>query len=78
MQHDNIEFIGKILMPFSQGSVAFSLPGDYTPASRVVKTTFMKNNAEQPKDELSAVSLAHHLLESISIPRGISYTRKKS
>lgn len=59
MQHDNIEFIGKILMPFSQGSVAFSLLGGYTPASRVVKTTFMKNNAEQPKDELSAVSLAH-------------------
>lgn len=77
-QHENVEFINKTLMPFSQGSGTFGLPGDYTPTSRFVRTAFMKNNAEQPKDELSAVSLAHHILESVSIPRGIVVTPDKT
>lgn len=73
-QHKDIEFLGKTLKPFSQGSGTFGLPGDYTPPSRFIRTAFMKNNVEQPKDELTAVSLAHHILEAVSIPRGIVVT----
>lgn len=73
-QHEDIEFLGKTLKPFSQGSGTFGLPGDFTPVSRFVRTAFMKNNVEQPADELSAVTLSHHILESVSIPRGIVVT----
>ncbi|RMC24895.1 MULTISPECIES: choloylglycine hydrolase family protein [unclassified Lactobacillus] len=73
-QHKDIKFLGKTLKPFSQGSGTFGLPGDFTPTSRFIRTAFMKNNAEQPKDELAGVSLAHHILESVSIPRGIVVT----
>ncbi|WEV38853.1 choloylglycine hydrolase family protein [Lactobacillus sp. ESL0680] len=73
-QHDDVNFLGKTLKPFSQGSGTFGLPGDYTPVSRFVRTAFMKNNVEQPADETAAVSLAHHMLEPVSIPRGIVVT----
>lgn len=73
-QHDDVAFLGKTLKPFSQGSGTFGLPGDFTPTSRFVRTAFMKNNVEQPKDEIGAVTLAHHILESVSIPRGIVVT----
>ncbi|MDF7638102.1 choloylglycine hydrolase family protein [Lactobacillus sp. ESL0791] len=77
-QHDDVEFLGKTLTPFSQGSGTFGLPGDYTPVSRFVRTAFMKNNVEQAKDEIAGVSLAHHILESVSIPRGIVVTPDKT
>ncbi|BDR60174.1 penicillin acylase [Lactobacillus xylocopicola] len=73
-QHAEIEFLGKTLRPFSQGSGTFGLPGDFTPVSRFIRTAFMKNNVEQAPDEFAAVSLAHHMLESVSIPRGIVVT----
>ncbi|WP_057875052.1 choloylglycine hydrolase family protein [Liquorilactobacillus aquaticus] len=69
-QHENITFINKKLAPFSQGSGTFGLPGDYTPPSRFVRTAFLKNATEQAEDETSAVSLLHHVLESVSIPKG--------
>ncbi|KRL39112.1 choloylglycine hydrolase family protein [Liquorilactobacillus uvarum] len=69
-QHSSITFINKELMPFSQGSGTFGLPGDYTPPSRFVRTAFLKNTVEQAKDETSTISLLHHILESVSIPKG--------
>lgn len=73
-QHEDVDFLGKTLKPFSQGSGTFGLPGDYTPVSRFVRTAFMKQNVEQAADEAAGVSLAHHMLESVSIPRGIVVT----
>ncbi|UQS84269.1 choloylglycine hydrolase family protein [Bombilactobacillus thymidiniphilus] len=73
-QHDDVEFFGKTLKLFSQGSGTFGLPGDYTPVSRFVRTAFMKNNVEPAEDEATGVTLAHHVLEPVSIPRGIVVT----
>ena len=76
-QHQPIEFLSKTLRPFSQGSGTFGLPGDFTPPSRFVRTAFLKNNVFKPRNEIEAVSLAHHILESVSIPQGIVITENQ-
>ncbi|MBS7576483.1 MULTISPECIES: choloylglycine hydrolase family protein [unclassified Enterococcus] len=76
-QHQPVAFLNKTLRPFSQGSGTFGLPGDFTPPSRFVRTAFLKNNAFKPKNEVEAVSLSHHILESVSIPKGIVITESQ-
>jgi len=73
-QKESIELLGKTLKPFSQGSGTFGFPGDFTPPSRFVRTAYLKNYAEKPSNELAAITLCHHILESVSIPKGIVIT----
>ena len=73
-QKGSIELLGKTLKPFSQGSGTFGFPGDFTPPSRFVRTAYLKNYAEKPSNELAAITLCHHILESVSIPKGIVIT----
>ncbi|KRL04138.1 penicillin acylase [Liquorilactobacillus oeni DSM 19972] len=75
-QHKPIKFLNKELFPFSQGSGTFGLPGDYTPPARFIRTAFLKNAVEQPANEVSAVSLLHHILEAVSIPKGAVINEK--
>jgi choloylglycine hydrolase len=71
MQHEPIQFLGKTLRPFGQGSGVFGLPGGYTPVDRFVRVAFLKQNSFQPRTETEAITLSHHILESVSIPRGV-------
>ncbi|WP_332379955.1 choloylglycine hydrolase family protein [Lactococcus lactis] len=73
-QKESIELLGKTLKPFSQGSGTFGFPGDFTPPSRFVRTAYLKNYAEKPSNELAAITLCHHILESVIIPKGIVIT----
>lgn len=73
-QHEPVEFLGKKLDPFSQGSGTFGLPGDYTPVARFVRAAFLKHYTWQPKDEIEAITLSHHILEAESIPKGAVVT----
>lgn len=56
---------------FGQGGGAIGLPGDFTPPSRFVKTTFLNYFADQPKDAAGAINLADHILNNVDIPIGV-------
>lgn len=58
-----------ILKPFSRGSGALGLPGDFSSCSRFVKAAFGKENAVSETAEES-VSQVFHILESVSMIKG--------
>ena len=53
-----------------QGSGLLGLPGDWTPASRFVKTATCLRFAKQPMNGIEGVNLAEHLLNAVDIPLG--------
>lgn len=67
----------KSLVPFGQGLGSFGLPGDYSPASRFVKATYLSMNSVCEKDEMSSVSQLFHILDSVSMVRGSVVTNQK-
>ncbi|WP_281165726.1 choloylglycine hydrolase family protein [Liquorilactobacillus sicerae] len=69
-QFPSVNWLGKELQPFGQGSGSLGLPGDYTPPSRFVRVAFLKQFTLQPADEIAAVSTAANILKSVSIPQG--------
>ena len=64
------------LTPFGQGAGTFGLPGDYTPPSRFVRTAFQKSCTPPPADADDAAVTCFHLMESVSIPKGIVMTSR--
>ena len=58
------------LPPFGQGMGAMGLPGDWSPASRYVRTAFCKRNSVCENSEESSVSQFFHLLDAVAMPRG--------
>lgn len=56
---------------FGQGGGAIGLPGDFTPPSRFVKTTFLNYFSDQPKDAAGAINLVDHILNNVDIPIGV-------
>jgi choloylglycine hydrolase len=62
---------GTNVTQFGQGGGAIGLPGDYTPPSRFVKTTFLKHFASVPNDAAGAVELTGHILNNVDIPIGV-------
>ncbi|AWW99481.1 choloylglycine hydrolase family protein [Oenococcus oeni] len=75
-QYQTVNWLGKTLQPFSQGSGSFGLPGDYTPTSRFIRAAFLKNFIEKPKDEIQTINAAANILKSVSIPKGIVLTQE--
>lgn len=72
-QPDN-EWPPIMLTPFGQGAGTFGLPGDYTPPSRFVRTAYQLSHTQIPSDGDGAVTACFHILESVSIPKGIVMT----
>lgn len=58
------------IAPFGQGMGAIGLPGDFSPASRFVKTVFCKANSKCDNDEMSCVSQVMHILDSVAMVKG--------
>ncbi len=56
--------------PFGHGFGSIGLPGDFSPASRFVRTAFLRLNSVCDPDELSSVSQFFHLLDSSAVIRG--------
>lgn len=50
----------------------FRLPGGYTAVDRFVRTAFMRENIEKPKDNTQAANTILHMLDSVTIPRGVN------
>lgn len=55
-----------------QGGGLLGLPADYTPPSRFVRETYLKQFAYQPNGSADAVQLAGHLLNNVDIPVGVA------
>lgn len=58
------------IQPFGQGLGSFGLPGDFSPASRFVKTAYLKLNSICEKDNASSIAQFFHLLDSVAMVRG--------
>ena len=58
------------LQPFGQGLGSFGLPGDFSPASRFVKASYLSMNSVCEEDEQSSISQFFHMLDSVAMVRG--------
>ena len=58
------------LEPFGCGFGSIGLPGDFSPASRFVKVSYLLLNSICDKDEDSSISQMFHLLSTVSMVRG--------
>lgn len=62
---DNLE-----LKALGQGVGMVGMPGDYSPASRFVKTAFTKAKITGNNDEISTVNAFFHILDSVAMVSG--------
>jgi choloylglycine hydrolase len=61
---------GTKFTPTGHGSGLRGIPGDFTPPSRLIRTLFLKNSANQARHARAARNLALHILNDIDIPKG--------
>lgn len=66
------------LSPFGQGAGTFGLPGDYTPPSRFVRAAYQKSHVSVPSDRENAVVACFHIMDTLSIPKGIVVTDRQT
>lgn len=59
--------------PYGEGLGLVGLPGDFSPTSRFIRATFLKDAMEKT-DSPSPVSDVFHLLHHVSMPRGAVWT----
>lgn len=64
------------LTPFGQGGGSIGLPGDYSPPARFVRAAYQKSHAVIPADHEEAVAACFHILQSVSITKGIVMTAR--
>ena len=64
------------LSPFGMGAGAFGLPGDFSPASRFIKTLFCRMNSCCGPDPASRVAQVFHILDAVAMVRGTVLTRE--
>lgn len=62
---------GLPLEAIGRGTGSIGLPGDFTSPSRFVRAAFMRANAVSFTSESESVSQFFHLLDAVSIPRGV-------
>jgi choloylglycine hydrolase len=67
---NSVEFRGVTIAPPGQGTGLLGVPGDWSPASRFVKTFTLLRFAKQAENNEEAVILAEHLLNAVDIPLG--------
>lgn len=56
--------------PFGKGFGSFGLPGDFSPASRFVKTAYLLTNSVCENEENKSVSQFFHILDSAAVVNG--------
>lgn len=66
------------LNPFGNASGTDVLPGGYTPPARFVRTAYQKSFVPVPKDREEAVITCFHILEGVSIPKGVVVTNRNT
>ncbi|MVB09570.1 putative protein YxeI [Caprobacter fermentans] len=70
-------FWGEVpLRPFGQAGGTVPLPGGDTSPERFVRTAYQKTHVEIPSGDTEAVITCFHLMENVTIPRGVVETAK--
>lgn len=64
------------LTPFGQGGGSINLPGGFTSPERFARVAFIKTHIEIPQNSSEAVMACFHIMNSVSIPKGIIITDK--
>ncbi|MFW2500779.1 linear amide C-N hydrolase [Clostridium diolis] len=64
------------LRPFGQAGGTMQLPGGYTSPERFVRTAYQKTHIKAPSDSLESINTCFHIMESVSIPKGIVITNR--
>ncbi|MDO4536290.1 MAG: choloylglycine hydrolase family protein [Clostridium perfringens] len=62
------------LTPFGQGAGTIPLPGGFTSPERFTRAAFLKTHIEVPEKSSEAVMAYFHIMNSVSIPKGIIMT----
>lgn len=75
-QREKAQWGNLVLTPFGQGGGTEVLPGGYTPPARFVRTVFQKMHVPVPENRESAVVTGFHVLEGVSIPKGVVMTAR--
>jgi choloylglycine hydrolase len=73
---ESIEVDGVEFPATGHGTGLRGLPGDFTPPSRLIRSVFLKQFAEQAADAASGRNLALHLLNDTDIAKGVIRTKK--
>lgn len=73
-QFDAVKFGEYQATAFSQGTGTSGLPGGFTPPERFVRAAFFKEYIEVAENEEDGVNNAHHILNTVRIPKGIVIT----
>lgn len=73
-QTESVQWGKMELTPFGNGGGTAVLPGGYTPPARFVRTAFQKTHVPVPKTGPEAVVTGFHILEGVSVPRGVVHT----
>lgn len=73
-QAENGKWDTIMLTPFGQGGGTFGLPGDYTPPARFIRAAYQKSHAIIPDNKEDIIMTCFHIMESVSIPKGIVMT----
>ena len=55
-----------------QGGGLLGLPADYTPPSRFIRATYLKQFVYQPSNSAEAMQAAGHILNNVDIPVGVA------
>jgi penicillin V acylase-like amidase (Ntn superfamily) len=66
------------LRPFGQAGGTMLMPGGYTSPERFVRTAYQKTHIETPKNSTEAIMACFHIMESVSIPKGIVMTDRNT
>lgn len=64
------------LTAFGQAGGTSALPGGFASPARFARAAFLKTHADTPKGPTEAVITCLHVLESVSIPRGVVMTSR--
>lgn len=73
-QQKEVKWGNVSLTPFSQGAGTAHLPGSFTSPDRFVRTAFLKTHVEVPENRSEAIMTCFHIMNSVSIPKGIVLT----
>ncbi len=77
-QMENVHWGNTLLTPFGQGAGTTGLPGGFTSPERFVRTAFLKTHIPIPKNRLEAIMACFHIMNSVTIPKGIVLTSKNT
>lgn len=77
-QHEEVSWGNLLLSPFGQGAGSRLMPGGYTSPERFARTAFLKTHVPPPNSRVESVMSCFHIMNSVTIPKGIVLTEKGS